>query len=760
MFQEMMRGLIVDNFAGGGGASEGIEEAFGRPVDYAINHDDEAVAMHKANHPGTIHICQSVWKADPQEIAAGRPVALAWFSPDCKHFSKAKGGRPVEKNIRDLAWVVVHWARRVRPKVLMLENVEEFRQWAPLDEKGRPITDEKRLEQPHLWPEPQLVRKGKRKKLKPNGETFELWVAALRKEGYRIEWRELRGCDFGAPTIRKRLFVIARCDGRPIVWPKPSHRPARARDGIVTKWAEGHGLTLADLQDMPPYRTAAECIDWSIPCPSIFERAENGKRPLAENTKKRIAAGIMRFVVNNPRPFIVPLCHTKGGNRAQDGAEPLRTITTAKGGEFALVAPVIVGVGGRRGCSPPVGVNRPYPTATAKLDAAWVTAQLAPFIVTNNTNNAPQSIDSQGASTVTTGNRLYLLTPILVHTAHGEKTRAGQSRGERRRGRGAISALEGMPTTTAKGTVALACATLIQTGYGERAGQSPRVPGLDKPLGTSVAGGVKHAVISATIVGVGGSQYAGKPRGTDQPAGTVLTHDRRALVTAFLAQHHSESKGNVRAGREAGEPMSTVVHRGTQQGLVIAHLEQANTGMVGHHPLDPLSTIVGKGCTQRVVTSHLLKFKGTCRHGQPMDEPAPTVQAGGWHIAEVQAFLVKYYGAAAHGQLPDGPLHTVTAKPRFGLVTVTIDGEEYVIVDIGMRMLTARELARAQGFPDSYILDPWVERADKRGRVKRYRLPKTSQVRMIGNSVNRQVARALVAANCNEPAAMEERAAA
>ncbi|MDE1901479.1 MAG: DNA cytosine methyltransferase [Alphaproteobacteria bacterium] len=252
-----INGLIVDNFAGGGGASTGIEMGLGCSIDIAINHDDEAVAMHTANHPGAEHLCQSVWRADPRDVTKGRPVSLAWFSPDCKHFSKAKGGKPVEKHIRDLAWVVVHWAKLVRPAVIMLENVEEFKDWGPLTstEDGKLI--------------PCPLRKG---------FTFRRWCGELKKLGYKIEYRELRACDYGAPTIRKRLFLIARCDGKPIVWPAPTHGP-----GLI------------------PYRTAADCIDWSIPCPSIFER----KRPLAEATLRRIAKGIFRYVIDAPKPFIV-----------------------------------------------------------------------------------------------------------------------------------------------------------------------------------------------------------------------------------------------------------------------------------------------------------------------------------------------------------------------------------------------------------------------------------------------------------------------
>ena len=246
-------GLLVDNFAGGGGASTGIEAALGRPVDIAVNHDLEALAMHAANHPGTLHLCEDVWAVDPVAVCKGRPVDLAWFSPDCKHFSKAKGGKPKDKKIRGLAWVAVRWARRVSPRVICLENVKEFAEWGPLDEKGKPIESRK-------------------------GETFQIFIHSLRNLGYRVEWRELQACDYGAPTSRNRLVLIARCDGEPVVWPDPTHGPGKT-----------------------PYRTAAECIDWSLPCPSIFDR----KKPLADATCRRIAKGIVRYVLNNPKPFLV-----------------------------------------------------------------------------------------------------------------------------------------------------------------------------------------------------------------------------------------------------------------------------------------------------------------------------------------------------------------------------------------------------------------------------------------------------------------------
>ncbi len=655
----MMEGLIVDNFAGGGGASSGIEEAFGRPVDIAINHDPEAVAMHMANHPQTLHLCQSVWKADPREVVDGRPVALAWFSPDCKHFSKAKGGKPVEKNIRDLAWVVVHWSRRLgpelRPRVIMLENVEEFRTWDEIDvETGMPVRRRECDGQLSLLQDPPVLRKGKRRRIKPEGKTFQLWKAALKKDGYRIEHRELRGCDFGEPTIRKRLFVIARCDGRPIVWPEATHGPGRL-----------------------PYRTAAsDVIDWSIPCRSIFNR----KKPLAENTLRRIAHGVMKFVVNASDPFILRVAHgevdARGKRRGQgthSTHEPLGTAPAS--GEFALVTP---------------------------------------FLDRQFGKSAPDA------------------------------------------------ATDPVATTTERAKTALIAPTMIQTGYGERPGQAPRVLDIHKPYGTCVDGA------------------------------------KAAVVSAFIAKHTSSGIGS-----PANEPAPTVTANGgindhpggaTPLGVAAVHLAQFSETREGRslnpgHPAgEPVSTIVQRGPLQAVVASHLVKLRGTCRHGQPIDEPAATASAQGMHIGQVvthlaphvqtmrnaeqpyqggdepthtvtaggagmymvAAFLAKYFGTAT-GQAADEGLHTVTALPRFGLVTVTIAGEEFVIVDIGMRMLTPRELARAQGFRDDYVLDPVCDRVMKGGKIKRGPLPIASQIRMIGNSVNRRVARALVAANCNAP---------
>lgn len=496
-----MHELIVDNFAGGGGASTGIEQAVGRPVDVAINHDLVAIAMHKVNHPHTRHYCENVWEVDPREVAQGRPVGLCWLSPDCKHFSKAKGGKPVEKQIRALAWVAVRWAATVRPRVIILENVEEFQTWGPVVD-GRPCPKRK-------------------------GRTFRAFVNALKRHGYKVDWRELRACDYGAPTIRKRLFLIARCDGRRIIWPEPTH-------GDPNSLEVAAGL-------LQPWRTAAEIIDWNLPCPSIFER----KRPLAEATMRRIARGIQRFVIDNPRPYIIKVNHSSDDFRGQPIDEPFQTVTAKNG--WGVVSP-----------------------------------------------------------------------------------------------------------------------TLIQTGYGEREGQAPRVPGLEKPLGTVVAGGSKWG-----------------------------------LVAAFLAKHFGANYNG------PGVSVEELLHTITA---------------TDHHAL---------------VASHITKLYGTST-GHALDEPLHTVTAASGHLGEVRAFLLKYYGEGV-GQRCDEPAHTITSKHRLGLVT--IHGESYQIVDIGMRMLEPHELFAAQGFPADYIID--------RGPDGR-RLSKAAQVALCGNAVPPPFAKALVEANLPE----------
>lgn len=334
-FEEM----IIDNFAGGGGASTGIELATGRAVDVAINHDPDAILMHQTNHPQTRHYCESVWDVNPWEVTRGRPVGLAWFSPDCKHFSKAKGSKPVDRNIRGLAWIVLKWAGTVKPRVIILENVEEFQTWGP-------------------------VRKGKPMKSR-RGETFRKWKEQLQVLGYEIEHRELVAADYGAPTIRKRFFLIARCDGKKIIWPERTHAP---KDSEEVKSGK-----------CKPWRGAAEIIDWTIPCPSIFDTTDEIKekygiravRPLAVNTQKRIARGIEKFVLQNKEPFIVPIGYgeRKGqAPRVHDIKEPVSTVVSS-GKQYLCqpeLSPFIVQVNHKGEQFRGQELKEPIPTITGK----------------------------------------------------------------------------------------------------------------------------------------------------------------------------------------------------------------------------------------------------------------------------------------------------------------------------------------------------------------------------------------------------------
>lgn len=460
--------LIVDNFAGGGGASCGIELALGRHVDIAINHDPEAVAMHAINHPQTEHHCESVWDVDPLALTRGRPVGLAWFSPDCKHFSKAKGGKPRDKKIRGLAWVTMRWAALVRPRVIILENVEEFQTWGPVLPDGTPCP----------------VRKGK---------TFRSFVHQLQEKGYAVEWRELRACDYGAPTIRKRLFLIARCDGKPIVWPEPTHGAP--------------GSAEVKARKRKPWRTAAECIDWSIPCPSIFER----KRPLADATQRRIGRGLRRYVIDAAEPFIVGIDHRgSGASPVWPGSQPITTITAEA--RHAVVAPHLTKF---RTGSTGADLRDPMPTITAGPK--------------ENPAGAPHA--------------LGIVAP-----------------------------------------------TLVQTGYGERAGQAPRAPGLDKPLGTVVAGGAKHALVSAFLAKHYGGNYDGPGVALQEPASTITTADHHALVSSNLVKLRGECTGSA-----SDAPGPTATAGGTHIGEVRAFLvKYYSEGGQDQDCRDPMHTIPTK----------------------------------------------------------------------------------------------------------------------------------------------------------------------
>lgn len=575
--------LIVDNFAGGGGASTGIEMATGYSVDIAINHDPEAIKMHKANHPNTKHYCENVWAVDPVKACNGHPVGLAWFSPDCKHFSKAKGGKPKDKNIRGLAWVACRWAGLVRPRVIMLENVEEFKTWGPLNRGHHPI-------------------KAKQ------GKTFEKFVQQLNDLGYTVEFKELIAADYGAPTMRKRFFLIARCDGKPIVWPEPTHAPA---DSEKVK----AGL-------LEPYVGAYTQIDFSRPCPSIFDTSEEIKekygiravRPLASKTLDRIAKGLKKFVLDNPEPFIIQ-CNHGGERRPNDIREPMPTITGKHG--YGIVEPYMVQIG-QTGFAKDRSkdVREPLTTIVSKNEHCLIEPTLAPYMGTNTTNH-PGGNCKDPIHTITTGNQQCLISPTLIQY-HSETSKDG----------------------------------------------------------------VRGQTIKDPIM-------------------TVDSSNRYGLVASFLHKYYDG--GYKGAGETVENPLPTVT--------------------AWDH--------------NSVVTAKLIQMNNHC-DGKDIRQPLPTITAGDGHFGEVRAFLIKYYGQGTGQDIKD-PLDTVTAQDRFGLVT--INGTDYQIVDIGLRMLEPRELYGCQGFPDDYIIDH-----DYTGKT----YPRSEQVRRCGNAVCPPIPAALVRANLPE----------
>lgn len=460
--------IIVDNFAGGGGASTGIELATGRPVDIAINHDPDAILMHKTNHPYTEHYQESVWDIDPKEVCRGRKVGLAWFSPDCKHFSKAKGGKPVDKKIRGLAWIVLRWAGTVRPRVIFVENVEEFQTWGP-------------------------VRKGKPVKAK-QGETFERFVNQLKDIGYQVEFRELKACDYGAPTIRKRFFLIARCDGKPIVWPKPTHTSA---DSLEVKAGK-----------LKPYRSAAECIDFTLPCPSIFNR----KKPLAANTQRRIARGLDKFVIKAQKPFIVPIGYgeRKGqAPRVLDIDKPLSTIVSSCKQYFC--SPYMSPIGHTGFCvDRNYSIKQPLQTIVSKAEQTLI----IPFLSSIKFNNEPTVVKNP-LQTITAVNSHSLIAPSLIQ--YHSETVKGEVRGQSLN----------QPVLTVDGS----------NRYGLQ------IPYLSKFYGGVVGADIQNPMPTVTAIDHNGlalpfltKYYSGADQSCscNEPLHTITTKDRISLCTNYL----------------------------------------------------------------------------------------------------------------------------------------------------------------------------------------------------------------------------------
>lgn len=583
--------IIVDNFAGGGGASTGIELAAGRVVDIAINHDQDAILMHKTNHPYTEHYQASVWDIDPRDVCRGRSVGLAWFSPDCKHFSKAKGAALVDRNIRGLAWIVLRWAALVRPRVIMLENVEEFQTWGP-------------------------VRKGKPVKSKA-GQTFRKWKYQLSALGYAIEHRELVAADYGAPTTRKRFVLIARCDGRPIVWPERTHAPSNSDDVMSGK--------------CKPWRSAAEIIDWSIPCYSIFATKQDLKdrygvkavRPLAENTLRRVIRGVDKFTIKNAEPFIVP-----------------------------------TGYGERKGQAPRVhDINAPLST-----------------VVSTVKQNVCEPV----------------LSPFSVECNHGGD---GHTR----------SVDEPVNTVTGKYTGGV-CETIFA------------------PFTFSNTGG-----------SVGGD--------AEEPVRTIRTAGGQILASANLIQYHTEQTEYVRANGVFA-PIQTV-DASNRYGLTTAHLTEYYGNGVPVCVNEPMHTATSHD-REALIAVHIAEFKGR-DIGQKTDRPLRTITASAGEFAAVHARIVRYEPGSGVGFWPEirGLLNRFCGYTLADdeLLLIRIREIWYFISDIGLRMLTPRELYNAMGFPPDYIID-----RDYQGNEYK----RSKQVARCGNAVCPPMAEAVVRANLPE----------
>lgn len=579
--------IFIDEFAGGGGASTGIELATGRPIDVAINHDESAIMMHKRNHPYTRHYQEDVWAIHPKDVTNGRPVRLAWFSPDCKHFSKAKGAALVDKKIRGLAWIVLRWAALARPDVIMLENVEEFTTWGPV-RKGKPIK-------------------------KKAGETYGKWRRQLSDLGYEIDTRVLCAADYGAPTIRKRFCLIARCDGQPIIWPERTHAP---RDSEEVKSGK-----------CKPWRSAAEIIDFSLPTYSIFESKEAIKekygvrvqRPLKPNTLRRIARGVDRFVIKSNEPFIVP-----------------------------------IGYGERKGQTPRVhDINNPLSTVVSNTKQYVCQPQTAPYIVSNNGNNAPHSIH-EPIPTITTGNRNLLLSPALIqyHTEQSDKEVRGQ--------------------------------------------------GLHDPIRT-VDGSNRYGLAAVHL-----TQYfsgEGHYHSVDDPLATITTMKREGVVAAHLTEWY----GNAKDGFDLNDPLHTILSK-DHEALTNVFLSKYFSGVTGADVRNPLPTVTARD-HNALITVTTVKWDG---------------QTDLKYWPKIRKLLNEYCGY----DLADDEV-----------LLLNINGLFYFISDVGLRMLTPRELYNAQGFPADYIID-----RDVYGR----KISRADQVARCGNSVCPPMAEAMVRANLPE----------
>jgi DNA (cytosine-5)-methyltransferase 1 len=656
----------LDDFCGFGGWGLGYLWAKGRAMDAAVNHCPLAITAHAANHPETRHECHSVWDVDYKSLFEPGELDVATFSPDCRHFSRAKGKTPdrggVSNKIRGLAWVLPHVFQQVGPNIAFMENVPEFLTWGPLrhardkhtnlylyDPRGKKVM------------EPDPDRKG---------ETYRRWRRKIESLGYEMDFRILQACDYGAPTIRTRIYFIMRKDGLPIVWPAPTHGDPKS------KGFAGSGLN--------PYAIAADCIDWDDPCPSIFlseeEAKEQGfrvKRPLEDASLKRIARGTVKFVIESANPFLVHTAHAEEGKN-----------------------------GSKRWGNPFRSVHDPLNTTTGSNDMAVVAGSLFNITHTKADTGGIRSVEDP---------------TWTITTAKGGEIALGSAVAEKLIGAG-----------------------LVHIGNGEREGQAPRCMDIHEPLGT-VVGSVKHGTFAAHL-----EHMYGQSVGSDlnEPSRSATGCGHQTLAAAFL----SLLRGSCKDGQPIDQPGPTVTAGGNHEALTAARLTwiaKNYTGVVGQRADDPLGTVTSVDHNSAVSAFIEIYYSsGSGKTGSAIDVSLPTVTTqdrfafvkvmlerdgdriptGFWHVWE---FLLQQLG-------PDAP-------PPIVLLPDGI----YLITDLGMRMLRPRELARAQGFPDSYILDPVVATI-RNGKVVYKPMTITEQVKKIGNSVCPHVAAALIRANCRD----------
>ncbi|WP_296100323.1 DNA cytosine methyltransferase [uncultured Agrobacterium sp.] len=646
-FFDLDNRMTVVLFAGMGGGCDGLEQA-GFHVHLAINHDKIAVAVHEKRHPHTRHLRCDVFEVCPKEATKGRGVRILHASPDCTHFSVAKGGKPVSKRRRSLAWVVCRWAGTVRPEIITLENVKEIQSWGPLIAKrcattGRVMKldgtvaargERVPVQQQWLIPDP-----------RHKGRIWKAWLKHMAGLRYNFEGRELVCADFGIHTIRTRFFGVAKADGSPIAWPERTHAPRK----------------LAKKLGLKPWRGVHEVIDWTLPVKSIFGR----KKDLAEATLRRTARGVMRYVVNAAKPFIVPITHSGNNDRVHSIDEPLRTITTAHRGELSVMVPSVT----------------KFRTGSVGSD---------------------------------------ILDPLPTFTANSYHKRPG----------GAVP-------------LGIVSATMIQSGYGEREGQNPRVVDINDPVPTQVSGGAKHAVIAASL-----QRQFGQSTGADVkeplPVFTPDGQGKTALVAAAIQAYYGGEQG-LRRGGDVEEPLQTFVTE-PRHAVVSAFLAQHNDGPRAGANVrsaeEPASTITTSGSQQGVVAASMLALRGTNKDGRDIEEPSATITAGGNHAGLILGFLQAYYsGSGGYEQTLGDPIGALTQKARHGLVVVKVKGTEYVLTDIAMRMLEPEEGAASHGFPPGSLPDTiMLDGIEKR-------LTKTQKYELVGNSVPPKMIRLLAEHN-------------